>query len=188
MSAWAMAGALRLFCWIVLGCVAVTGPARADDQPLPLLRSMSLLADTPNYVDFAAGGYALYGDHQRNQDLGVSAEIRLGQKWNYIGPALGIVGNVDGGFFIYAGGYTDIRWGPVVVTPLLGVGADHHGDARDEYLGGVFEFRLQLTAAYQFADASRLGLMIGHISSAHINKVNPGDNELMVSYGYPFRL
>jgi hypothetical protein len=59
---------------------------------------------------------------------------------------------------------------------------------RAKFLGGVFEFRLQVAATYQFADASRLGLQIGHISSAHINRVNPGETEAMLYYGIPFRL
>lgn len=181
-----MRGAAR---FVLLASNAMwAGVARADDQPLPLLRSMSPLADTPNYVDLAAGGYALYfSHHEFNQDAGADVTLRLGQKWNYIGPAVGIVTNTDGGVFVYAGGYSDIKWGPIIFTPLIGAGVDHRGDSRDEWLGGAFEFRLQLAARYEFADHSRIGVQIGHISSAHINEVNPGENEAMVSYGIPFR-
>jgi hypothetical protein len=168
--------------------VAAVAPALAEDQPLPLLRSMTLLPDEPNYADLAVGGYAVLGHHQLNQTIGGRAEVRFGEKWNYIGPAMGIVANVDGGFFVYAGGYTDIKWGPIVITPLVGVGADVQGDTHDLYLGGPFQFRLQLTTSYQFDDLSRIGLLIGHISNAHINKVNPGEDEFMLSYAFPLRL
>lgn len=180
-------GAGRILLLLYLA-MAWTGAARADDQPLPLLRNMSLLADEPAHLDLAAGGYALfYSHHERNQDFAGNVTIRLGDKWNYIGPAAGVVANTDGGVFVYVGGYADIQWGPIVITPLFGVGADHHGDSHDEYLGGVFQFRLQLAARYPLADGSLIGIQLGHISSAHINKVNPGENEVMVSYAMPLR-
>ncbi len=107
----------------LLLCLGWAGLARADDPPLPLLRSMSLLGDTPNYIDLAAGGYALYfSHHEFNQDAGADVTLRLGQKWNYIGPAAGVVTNTDGGVFVYAGGYADIQWGPIIFTPLIGAG------------------------------------------------------------------
>jgi len=74
------------------------------------------------------------------------------------------------------------------VTPLGAVGAWWHGGRRDENLGGTFEFRISLAAAYEFADSSRLGLRFGHISSADINKKNPGENDLMLTYGIPLQL
>ena len=186
-----MVGIGRLWAGVgIAGLVGMTAiaTANAQEQPLPLLRSMELLPDEPNYADLAVGGYAVLGHHQLNQTEGGRAEVRLGEKWNYIGPAVGIVANVDGGFFVYAGGYTDIKWGPVIITPLVGVGAKTPGDTHDLNLGGPFQFRLELTTSYQFDDLSRLGLMIGHISNAHINKVNPGEDEFMLSYAFPLRL
>ena len=147
-----------------------------------------MLPNGPNYADVAAGGYALfYSHHELNRDVAGDLTLRLGEKWHYIGPAVGVVANSDGGFFAYAGGYSDIQWGPIVFTPLIGIGADHHGDAHDEYLGGVFQFRIQVAARYQFTDGSRFGVQIGHISSAHINRINPGENDVMASFGFPLR-
>ncbi len=89
---------------------------------------------------------------------------------------------------VYAGIDSDPALGPVIVTPLMGLGAWWHGSHDDENLGGTFQFRLSLAAAYAFDNGTRLGIRFGHISNADIHRVNPGENDLMVTYGMPLGL
>jgi lipid A 3-O-deacylase len=153
------------------------------------LEPIALATAEPSYLEFSAGAYDLVADHNgQHQTFGADAEFHFGQKLFFIGPAVGVIADARGGGMVYAGFYSDIAFGPVVVTPLGGIGAWWHGSHADENLGGTFEFRLSLAAAYEFADRSRLGLRLGHISSAGINKRNPGENDLMLSYGVPLQL
>lgn len=153
-------------------------------QPLTL-QPLELQTSAPSYLEVAAGVYDIIGNGHRNETGAASLEYRFGRKLYYIGPAVGVIGDVRGGGMIYAGFYGDIPLGPVVVTPLAGFGAWWHGAHNDEDLGGWFEFRLSLEAAYQFANRSRLGLRFGHISNADIHRKNPGDNDLMLTYALP---
>ncbi|HJT06016.1 MAG TPA: acyloxyacyl hydrolase, partial [Stellaceae bacterium] len=79
--------------------------------------------------------------------------------------------------------YADVRLGNLVITPFGGLGGYHRGDG--EHLGGTFQFRLSLAVAYEFANRSRLGVQYAHISNARIHDINPGDNELLVTYSLP---
>lgn len=141
---------------------------------------------TPRAIlKLGAGVYDLIGNGHRNETFGAGTEFRFAQKLFFVGPAIGVIANARGGGMIYAGFYGDVALGPVVVTPLAGLGAWRRGGHNDEDLGGTFEFRLSLEAAYQFADRSRLGLRFGHISNADIHRKNPGENDLMLTYGLP---
>jgi lipid A 3-O-deacylase len=55
-------------------------------------------------------------------------------------------------------------------------------------LGGTFEFRLSLAAAYAFENSSRFGIRFGDFSNADIHQRNPGENDLMVIYGMSLSL
>lgn len=170
----------------VLLCLALGQAARADDAATAPPRPWIALADAePSYLDLAAGGYAAIGNHEADQTYGGRAEFRLGEKFYHVGPAVGAVADIRGGFATFVAGYSDIDIGRFVLTPLAGVGTWFRGNSRDENLGGTFEFRLELTAAYQLEDGSRLGVTYGHLSSSGINRANPGESEFMISYGLP---
>lgn len=149
------------------------------------LGPIALLADEPSYVDVGAGIYDLIGNGRRNQTFVGEAELHYGKKFYGVGPAFGLIQNARGGGMAFAAFYSDFALGPVVVTPLAGLGAWWHGGSNDEKLGGIFEFRLSLQAAYQFGNGSRLGLRIGHISNADTQRRNPGENDLMLTYAFP---
>jgi lipid A 3-O-deacylase len=140
---------------------------------------------TASVLDLGAGGYDIIGDHQHHRAAAVNGEFRYGQTLYGIGPAAGVIVNSDGGGMVYAALYHDFVLGPVVVTPLAGAGAWWRGGRHDENLGGTFQFRLGIEAAYRFADDSRLGLRFGHISNDGIHRVNPGENDLMLTYALP---
>lgn len=182
--------ALALALLVVTLLASRTNPALAqskDDDSLRLA-PIALVADEPSYLELGAGVYDLIGDHVQHETFAADAEYHFGQKLFFIGPAVGVIADARGGGMVYAALYSDIAFGPVIVTPLGGIGAWWHGSHVDENLGGTFEFRLSLAAAYEFADRSRLGLRFGHISSAGINKKNPGENDLMLTYGLPLQL
>jgi lipid A 3-O-deacylase len=174
-------------------CVLGAGMAAAQSSaggelrlaPMPLQTPIPLPTDAKSYLEAAAGVYDIIGDGHRDETAAASIEFRLGRKLYYLGPAVGLIGNMRGGGMIYLGLYGDIPIGPVVVTPLAGLGAWRRGGHSDEDLGGWFQFRLSLEAAYQFLDRSRLGLRFGHISNADIHRKNPGENDLMLTYALP---
>lgn len=178
---------------LALAAVGLAGPALAqaagDDTSLRLTPAKLALDDPdPSYLELGAGVYDLIGDHGQHHTFGASAEYHFAEKLFFIGPAVGVIADARGGGMVYAGVYSDISLGPMVLTPLAGLGAWWHGNQVDENLGGTFEFRLSLEAAYEFDNSARLGLRFGHISSAGINKRNPGENDLMLTYGLPLQL
>ena len=152
------------------------------------LGPLGIMTQAPTLLDLGAGVYDLIGNAHRNETGAFDAELRLGQRWAGIGPAVGSIVDLRGGGMVYVGVDSDLTLGPIVVTPLMGLGAWWRGCRGDENLGGTFEFRLSLAAAYAFGDGSRLGIRFGHISNADIHWVNPGENDLMVTYGTPLRL
>lgn len=171
---------------------AVTSPAaRAQsNQPSDELRlgPLGIVTQAPTLLDLGAGVYDLIGNAHRNETGAVDAELRLGQRWAGIGPAVGTIVDLRGGGMVYVGLDSDVALGPVVVTPLMGFGAWWRGSGNDEDLGGTFQFRLSLAAAYGFDNGSRLGIRFGHISNADLHQRNPGENDLMVTYGMPLTL
>ncbi|MEB8520340.1 acyloxyacyl hydrolase, partial [Acidithiobacillus ferriphilus] len=65
----------------------------------------------------------------------------------------------------------------------LGMGGYNQG--RGKYLDGTFQFRLELSLAYQFANQSRLGIKIAHISNAYIANEDPGEDDVLLTYALP---
>ena len=110
-------------------------------------------------------------------------EYRWGQKLLFIGPMVGVMANTDGGVHGYIGGFFDFRVGNLTVTPSAGPGLWRQGGSKD--LGGTFEFHTALDFAYTFEGGSRLGMKLSHISSAHINRKNPGSESLTLTYTLP---
>jgi hypothetical protein len=170
--------ALALLCSIGAdGAAAQTRGAPRDLGPV------QLAGDDASYLDLAAGTFGTGPGHVAPNAAEGRVELRYGKKVFHLGPALGLLGNSQGGVFGYAGIYADLRFGDVVITPLAGAGGYHRG--RGEDLGGTFEFRLSLAAAYALAGGARLGLQYGHISNANSHRINPGENELLVTYAFP---
>ncbi|HLI22394.1 MAG TPA: acyloxyacyl hydrolase [Stellaceae bacterium] len=176
--------ALALFLALVSGSAA---QAQSSDDALRL-GPLGILTREASVLDVGAGVYDLIGNAHRNETSAADAELRLGRRWGGIGPAVGTIVDFRGGGMGYVGIDSDLALGPVVVTPLLGLGAWWRGGNDDENLGGTFQFRLSLEAAYAFAGGSRLGVRFGHISNGDIHKVNPGENDVMVTYGLPLGL
>jgi len=137
----------------------------------------------PSYIDLAVGAFDALRESAGHQSAAARIELRWGEKLVFVGPAVGVMANADGGVFGYAGVYADIAYGHFVVTPLAAAGAYQQGGSKD--LGGTFQFRVGLGLAYEFQDRSRLGVRLDHISNASLHEHNPGEEELLLSYSIP---
>jgi lipid A 3-O-deacylase len=179
-----MSSGLTLRALLVLAVVAAgIDAAQAQTAQRPMDAGLQLLGNEPSYLDLGAGAFDIQGHRESPTNPEGRVEFRYGRKFLYFGPAAGVLATTRGGVFGYAGFYTDIAWGRFVLTPLGAVGFYHRGS--DENLGGVFQFRTSATVAYEFDGGSRLGVQFAHISNAGIHKANPGDNEMLVTYGIP---
>jgi hypothetical protein len=99
---------------------------------------LAVLGDNaPHYLDLGVGVFALrasFGTSERSAAGRV--ELRGGRKLWFLGPAMGLMANTDGGVFGYGGVYADIAYGNVIVTPFGGFGGYRRNDSSG--LGGVF--------------------------------------------------
>jgi lipid A 3-O-deacylase len=177
-SAWAR----RLAAALTVSMLCGFGGAEAAEE---LRGPLGLVGDEPSYADLAIGAFDLIGGDPGRQHTTpmLRGELRYGEKLWYVGPAAGILVNAQGGTMLYGGFYSDAKFGRIVVTPFLGIGAYRKGGG--ENLGGVLEFRLSLEAAYEFDGGARLGVQFAHISNAGIHQYNPSDNELLLTYAVP---
>lgn len=162
-------------------------PARAQSpSDTPSLGSARLAGDDASRLDFGVGAFDILGDRGARPSAEGQVEFRYGRKLFFIGPAIGILANTRGGIFGYGGLYADVRLGQFVLTPVGAVGGYHRGGSED--LGGVFQFRASLELSYEFANQSRLGVQLAHISNAGTHTENPGPNEVLLTYTIPLPL
>ena len=173
----------RLLALALLGALSVTASAAR--------------ADAPGTTAFARlGPFVVHGNEADNLLLGAGAfdlrhdpsgagtvEYRFGRKVFVVGPALGLMANTSGGLFGYVGAYADLSYKKLYVTPQLAMGGYGEGGSQD--LGGVFQFRQSIDFAYRFENGHRLGIRAAHISNAGIHDLNPGEEELLLTYSFP---
>jgi hypothetical protein len=166
--------------------VLLPATVTADDTPnVYSFGDLDLLGQSPHYLDVGVGVFDVFERKSTSRRSAAGrVEFRVGHKIYGIGPAVGFLANTDGGAYGYGAVYADLKYHELVFTPLAGLGAYHEGDRSD--LGGVFQFRLALGVSYQFADKSRAGLTLAHISNAGIHDENPGEDEIYLSYSLPF--
>ena len=161
-----------------------SGQSLSAQERAARLGPIELLGDGPSYAEASLGAFNALDMDDHGASAAGQIQLRWGRKLYFIGPAIGLMGNTDGGAFGYAGIYSDLAYGNVMATPLLGAGGYVEGDSKD--LGGVFQFRTGLGIAYQFDDGTRLGVRVAHISNAGIHDDNPGEEDLMLVYSSPF--
>jgi len=143
-----------------------------------------VLGTGPHYLDLGLGVFDLIGEYGGRASGAACIGLRPGNKLGFIGPAVGWLANTDGGWFGYGGIYADILYKDLIITPLLSAGHYEKGDGKD--LGGNFQFRICLGLSWPFANRFRLGLHLAHISNAGIYDRNPGEEELLLTLGWPF--
>ncbi|MCW2282788.1 hypothetical protein M2323_000553 [Rhodoblastus acidophilus] len=103
-------------------------------------------------------------------------------------PTAGVEVTSSGGTWIGAGIAYDVNVGPLHVTPKFEPGLFMPGDGKR--LNYPLEFRTQLELSYEFADRSRFGVAISHLSNAQLaekvyNKPNPGADIISIYYRFP---
>jgi lipid A 3-O-deacylase len=169
----------------LVGCLIVTGQSEAqaaEDADAYRLGPIALARGGPDAFLVGLGAFDVK-DRRSARSGGVNLEYRLGRKLFVIGPALGLVANLEGGLYGYFGLYADISLGPVVISPQVAAGGYSRGNSED--LGGVFEFRETIDLSYRFEDGSELGVRLAHISNAGLYDENPGLEEAYVVYSIP---
>jgi hypothetical protein len=203
MIAWRSESSLRKICreqhadhqWVQRALIVTVtalawtgGAATADDLDVERrFGDVDVLGRTPHYVDVGVGIFdILKRVSTSRRSVAGEIELRIGQKIYGIGPAIGLMANTEGGVFGYALAYSDLKYRDFVFTPFAGLGGYSKGDSSD--LGGIFQFRLGLDAAYQFPNRHRLGLQLAHISNAGSHSYNPGEEELYLTYAVPFQV
>lgn len=170
-----------LFLFVVSFAAAVPAQVR---EPVASLGPVEVLGSGPSRAEFGVGSFDVLRQGESGRAAAMLAQLRYGRKLYGIGPAIGLMTNLDGGVFAYGGLYADFAWGKVIITPVLGLGGYHEGGSKD--LGGVFQFRTEIGFAYELQNGSRLGVRITHISNAGIHSRNPGEEEVLLTYSLPF--
>lgn len=136
----------------------------------------------PGYVSFGAGWF----DAAARDDDAVDfrLEYRHATPWWIFKPWAGAELTGDGALYGAAGVLSDLYLGErIVVTPSVGAGFFEESSGKD--LGGTVQFRPQIELSYRFADRSRLGVGLSHISNAGIYSENPGTEIVTVYYHIP---
>lgn len=163
--------------------VATAQGARAQSAPL-FLGPFLLAGDRGSYLDLGAGAFNVSGYGPSGALGAARLEYRYGRKLFHLGPALGLLVNTKGGVLGYAGAYADLQYEQFNLTPLLAVAGYARGGGED--LGGPFQFRASLELSYTILPQfTRVGIEVAHVGNAGIERRNPGDNEILLSYAVP---
>jgi hypothetical protein len=174
-----------IYVTLVLILVGLPLQAAADDpQVFYGIGNWQLLGAESHYLDLGIGVFDVTENNGGDASGAARLELRGGKKLGFIGPAIGLLANTDGGWFGYAGLYADIAYKNLRITPLLSAGGYEEGDGKD--LGGTFQFRSVLNLSWQFANRSRLGLQVAHISNADLHRHNPGAEDVLITFAWPF--
>lgn len=172
-----------------IAALALTaGSATADDAGVVRrFGDVDVLGRTPHYADVGIGAFdILKRVSTSRRSLAGQIELRIGEKLYGIGPAIGVMANTDGGVFGYVSAYSDVKYREFLFTPFAGIGGYSGGKSSD--LGGTFQFRLGIGAAYQFPNGHLLGIRVAHISNAGSHDYNPGEEELYLTYAVPLKI
>src|SRR5918999_3197051 len=169
----------------LVGCLIVTGQTQsqsAESADAYRLGPIALARSGPDAGVVGLGAFDAK-DRRSARSGAANLEYRFGRKLFVIGPALGLVANLEGGLYGYFGLYADISVGPLVISPQVAAGG--YGRGVSAALGGVFEFRETVDLSYRFGNGSRLGVRLAHISNAGLYDENPGLEEAYVVYSIP---
>jgi lipid A 3-O-deacylase len=173
--------AAALFC--LLAVASAPDPVRADGPGTTAFAHLGPIVVHGNEADNLLLGAGVFDLRRRDRSGAGTIEYRFGRKVFVVGFTLGLMANTDGGLFGYVGAYGDLSYKKIYLTPQLAMGGYHEGDSQD--LGGVFQFRESLDIAWRFDNGHRVGIRAAHISNANIHDINPGEEELLLTYSFP---
>jgi hypothetical protein len=145
------------------------------------------MAQEAGHLAYGAGWFDLFA--QDDEALAAEVEYRSFEElplfdWLVFKPLGGLMVTSDGSVLVYSGVHLDIPLGErLVLTPSFAPSLYFEGGGKD--LGHVVEFYSRLEISYRFADASRLGISISHISNAGLDDRNPGTEIVALRYVVP---
>jgi hypothetical protein len=114
----------------------------------------------------------------------IGGEYRFGDRLWFLAPFIGASGTSDGAFYGYFGFGFDINFGPHwVLTPNAAAGYFYRGGGTN--LGSWWEFRTGAEIDYRFANLTRLGVAVHHMSNAGLTRRNPGEESVTLVYTVP---
>ncbi|MGW8285967.1 MAG: acyloxyacyl hydrolase [Candidatus Deferrimicrobiaceae bacterium] len=143
---------------------------------------IDVLGSGPHHLDL---GFGLANINRPHRLRGAGKiELRVGRKFAFVGPAVGLYITNEGFSYGYAGIYADLGYGRFILTPLIAAGVCHQGNGID--LGGPFQFRESLEIAYRVDERWLVGLSIAHISNGQVYENNPGQNDLLLTIAVGF--
>ncbi|MTJ81339.1 MAG: acyloxyacyl hydrolase [Telmatospirillum sp.] len=138
-------------------------------------------AEDPSYLVLGAGKWEIF----RNVDHAAEFDVAYRPDWTWwiLRPQVGMVAVTDGDYYGYVGAVAEVALTDhVILSPNVSIGGyGGHGFR----LGSHIEFRSGGDLFWRFADASRLGLGMYHISNAGITRRNPGSESLILQYALP---
>jgi hypothetical protein len=153
-----------------------------------LFAAPSAEAQEPAYVSLSAGAFNLRS--ATRPELG--GEVRFqAHRFSWLprwipplAPAAGAFVNSKGGFYVYTGLRADmpLRSSPWELSIQFAPGVYSAGGQGGFALGGPLEFRSGIEISRQLGQRDRLGLMLFHISNAHIYVHNPGSESLVFTW------
>lgn len=140
----------------------------------------------PPRLELGAGAFDI--TPSKRKDAGIQGDFRgeyhFGDMLWIVSPFIGADVTTRGGSYVFGGFGFDVNFGPNwVFTPNGAVGWYQRGSGTP--LGSWFEFRTGAELDYKFADQSRLGLAVHHISNAGLTKTNPGEQSVLLVYQLP---
>jgi len=142
----------------------------------------------PPHIALGAGAFDITPSNHRDSKTAAEfrGEYRFGDMFWLVSPFVGVQGTSDSAFYGYGGFGVDVNFTPnLVLTP--NVAAGYFAPGSGTRLGYALEFRSGAELAWRFADTSRLGVAVHHISNAGLGKHNPGEQEILLMYSFPFR-
>jgi lipid A 3-O-deacylase len=155
--------------------------------PAGLFAVPSARAQEPAYVSLSAGAFNLRS--ATRPELGGEMRFRAHRfSWlprfiPALAPATGAFVNSKGGFYVYAGLRADFPLrSPWELSIQFAPGVYSAGGQGGFKLGGPVEFRSGIEVSRQLDERDRLGLMLFHISNAHIYVHNPGSESLVFTW------
>ena len=181
-----------LLATVVVAMVSAASHVAAEPPSSEVWQSiggLEVLGPGPDYVSIGVGAFDVAGERQapgvKNRSAAGRIEYRRGrEKLYFIGPMLGVMANTDGAVYGYGGIHAEAAYGNFVLTQFGAAGGYRKGNSKD--LGGVFEFRLGVGFNWQLADRSRVGVEVVHMSNGFTHYINPGEEELYVTFALPF--
>ena len=163
------------------------GFARALAVACPAAAQVSLGSPgAPPHIALGGGAWDVLPGHAKASSPAAElrGEYRFGDVWWILSPFIGLSGTSQGDFYSYFGFGFDINFGPNwVLTPNVAAGYWARGGGI--HLGSWWEFRSGAELDYRFADATRIGVAVHHMSNAGLTKQNPGEESVTLYYAVP---